>query len=299
LILKFRTGARGGKRSVTHLSKAQLARKRANDREAQRNIRQRTKEHIENLEKKVKELEENNRSGSMERILQRNKELEVEVEKLRAQIASQSGHIPSPIPTELSEDLMIPSRKANLDWVPEQSQPSGWQTSFVQPMDAHPHEVPVTESAYTSNPTQSFHNAPAQICYEQVVEPEPTKAITTPIVTPVWEDPMVFGQTSQAIAQPTPAWTPFHPAFDKPSRFADLQTSGFTDLINQPTFTNTTCWQTQPSVYAWQCSTKLKAPVTFVDQLMFNVIHSQRHLAKHSNLSFGKCLVQSGCPAGC
>jgi len=40
-------GARGGKRSVAHLSKAQLARKRANDREAQRNIRQRTKEHIE------------------------------------------------------------------------------------------------------------------------------------------------------------------------------------------------------------------------------------------------------------
>jgi hypothetical protein len=296
LILKFRTGARGGKRSVTHLSKAQLARKRANDREAQRNIRQRTKEHIENLEKKVKELEENNRSGSMERILQRNKELEVEVEKLRAQIASQSGHIPSPIPTELSEDLMIPSRKANLDWVPEQSQPSGWQTSFVQPMDAHPHEVPVTESAYTSNPTQSFHNAPAQICYEQVVEPEPTKAITTPIVTPVWEDPMVFGQTSQAIAQPTPAWTPFHPAFDKPSRFADLQTSGFTDLINQPTFTNTTCWQTQPSVYAWQCSTKLKAPVTFVDQLMFNVIHSQRHLAMHSNLS-GEDLLGPNLPS--
>lgn len=42
---------------------------------------------------------------------------------------------------------------------------------------------------------------------------------------------------------------------------------------------NTTCWQNQPSIYAWQISTKLKAPVTYVDNLMFSVIHSQRHMA--------------------
>jgi hypothetical protein len=42
---------------------------------------------------------------------------------------------------------------------------------------------------------------------------------------------------------------------------------------------NTTCWQNQPSIYAWQISTKWKQPVTYVDQLMMSVIHSQRHLA--------------------
>jgi hypothetical protein len=297
-MLTFGTGARGGKRSVTHLSKAQLARKRANDREAQRNIRQRTKEHIENLEKKVKELEEGNRSSSMERILKRNKDLELEVEKLKVQVsAAQAGHVvPSPIPTALTEELMISSRKVNLDWVPEQSSPNGWQTSYVQPLDTHTHDIPVTDGAYTSNSTHVFHNAPPAMCYEQVEESEVPKGVTTPIVTPVWEDPMIFGQTSQAITQPTPAWAPFHPAFDKPSRFADLQTSGFTDLINQPTFTNTTCWQSQPSIYAWQISTKLKAPVTLVDQLMFNVIHSQRHLALHSNLS-GEDLLGPNLPS--
>merc|ERR1711981_634007 len=100
--------SRGGKRSVTHLSKAQLARKRANDREAQRNIRQRTKEHIENLERKVKELEQGSRSGSIERVLKRNRELEEEVEKLRAQI---TGHhtpvLGAQAPPEIPEDLMV------------------------------------------------------------------------------------------------------------------------------------------------------------------------------------------------
>ncbi|KAK4194997.1 hypothetical protein QBC40DRAFT_259425 [Triangularia verruculosa] len=46
---------RKGTRSVSTLTPAQLARKRANDREAQRAIRARTKEHIERLEKELEE----------------------------------------------------------------------------------------------------------------------------------------------------------------------------------------------------------------------------------------------------
>lgn len=48
--------SRAGTRSVSTLSAAQLERKRANDREAQRAIRQRTKEHIERLERKLQEV---------------------------------------------------------------------------------------------------------------------------------------------------------------------------------------------------------------------------------------------------
>jgi hypothetical protein len=50
-------------------------------------------------------------------------------------------------------------------------------------------------------------------------------------------------------------------------------------VINHKSTYNTTCWQSQPAIYAWQISTKLKAPITLVDQLMFSVIHSQPHLA--------------------
>jgi predicted enzyme involved in methoxymalonyl-ACP biosynthesis len=46
----------GDKRVVKNLSMDQRARKRANDRVAQRNIRQRTKEHVEFLEEYIKFL---------------------------------------------------------------------------------------------------------------------------------------------------------------------------------------------------------------------------------------------------
>lgn len=52
-----RRPSRAGTRSVSTLSAAQLERKRANDREAQRAIRQRTKENTERLERRVQELE--------------------------------------------------------------------------------------------------------------------------------------------------------------------------------------------------------------------------------------------------
>ncbi|KAH6672278.1 hypothetical protein B0J14DRAFT_483159 [Halenospora varia] len=277
-------GSRGGKRSVTHLSKAQLARKRANDREAQRNIRQRTKEHIENLEKKVKELEETNRSASMELVLKRNKELEVEVETLRAQIAAHANPVASDsIPSEIPEELLM-QQKVSLEWIPEPQASAQWPgavPSHLQSMDSP--EIPVSNGAYNSQPTHVYPATTAPMGYES--EDTDSKNIYSPTITPVWEDPMVFGNTSQAVSQPTPAWAPFHPAFNQPSRFADLQQSGFSDLLNQPTYTNTTCWQQQPSIYAWQISTKLKAPVTFVDQLMFGVIHSQRQLALHGDVT--------------
>jgi len=51
-----RRPSRAGTRSVNTLSAVQLERKRANDREAQRAIRQRTKDHIESLERRINEL---------------------------------------------------------------------------------------------------------------------------------------------------------------------------------------------------------------------------------------------------
>ncbi|KAL9066143.1 MAG: hypothetical protein Q9157_007243 [Trypethelium eluteriae] len=76
--------SRAGTRSVTTLTAAQLERKRANDREAQRAIRQRTKDHIENLERRIEELTSN--QGITEKLIQRNKELENENALLRSRL---------------------------------------------------------------------------------------------------------------------------------------------------------------------------------------------------------------------
>ena len=78
--------SRAGTRSVSMLSPAQLERKRANDREAQRTIRQRTREHIENLEKQVSELSEH--KEHLDEALQQNAALETEIEHLKQQLAA-------------------------------------------------------------------------------------------------------------------------------------------------------------------------------------------------------------------
>ncbi|KAI0399327.1 hypothetical protein F4802DRAFT_52336 [Xylaria palmicola] len=81
---KVKAGKRKGTRSVSTLTPSQLARKRANDREAQRAIRARTKEHIENLEREIDELRsQQNRDQTVRDLLGRNRALEEEVRRLR------------------------------------------------------------------------------------------------------------------------------------------------------------------------------------------------------------------------
>lgn len=79
-----RGGKRKGTRSVSTLTPSQLARKRANDREAQRAIRARTKEHIDSLEREIEELRsQQNRDQTVQSLLRQNKSLEDELGRLR------------------------------------------------------------------------------------------------------------------------------------------------------------------------------------------------------------------------
>lgn len=80
---------RVGTRSVNTLSDAQLERKRANDREAQRIIRKRTREHIENLEQQVAEL--GNQKEQLNKALQHNSQLEAQIAALQRQIADMAA----------------------------------------------------------------------------------------------------------------------------------------------------------------------------------------------------------------
>src|SRR3954469_19292921 len=81
-----------GTRSVSTLTPSQLARKRANDREAQRAIRARTKEHIERLEREIEELKSpGSRDALVQQLLSRNKELEQEVASLRDALGMQQA----------------------------------------------------------------------------------------------------------------------------------------------------------------------------------------------------------------
>ncbi|KAJ5991975.1 hypothetical protein N7451_007699 [Penicillium sp. IBT 35674x] len=81
-----------GSRNVSSMSAEKLERKRAHDREAQRSIRQRTKENIEQLKNEVASLqsrvaEMQPRYNGYEELLQHNMVLEEEVRGLKRQLA--------------------------------------------------------------------------------------------------------------------------------------------------------------------------------------------------------------------
>jgi Domain of unknown function (DUF3425) len=268
------------------LSKAQLARKRANDREAQRNIRQRTKEHIASLEKKVQELEQGGRSSSMERVMKRNRELEEEIEQLRVQVAAHQGPIaPTQAPPPIPEELLIP-QKVTLDWMP--AEPSHWTGDGDLNVNI---SISGTTAGYTPAVATSYPPASSSMAYDDEV----SQQMYHPSAIPIWDDSVFGSQASQCLTKSVPAWAPFHPALYQTSRFADLQPSGFEEVISSQPAYNTTCWQSQPSIYAWQISTKLKAPTTLVDHLMFDVLESHRHLTMSAKLT-SKDLVAPSFP---
>lgn len=95
---------------MSTLTPSQLARKRANDREAQRAIRARTKEHIENLEREIDELRSQQNSDQRVReLLGRNRALEEEVRRLRESLGIRSaGHgLPYPNCTPSENRLIV------------------------------------------------------------------------------------------------------------------------------------------------------------------------------------------------
>ncbi|KAJ4176004.1 hypothetical protein NW767_015589 [Fusarium falciforme] len=82
------TPKRKSSRGVSTLTPSQLARKRANDREAQRVIRARTKEQIERLERELEELKsKQSRDHIVQKLLRHNEALEEELARLKESMA--------------------------------------------------------------------------------------------------------------------------------------------------------------------------------------------------------------------
>ncbi|KXL50614.1 MAG: hypothetical protein FE78DRAFT_129597, partial [Acidomyces sp. 'richmondensis'] len=90
-----------GSRGVANLTPEQLAKKRANDREAQRAIRERTRNTIESLERRIRELESQQPFQELQRVMVERDRAIAECEELRNKlssitqiIGSQHGSIP-------------------------------------------------------------------------------------------------------------------------------------------------------------------------------------------------------------
>lgn len=75
-------------RGVAHLTPDQLAKKRANDREAQRAIRERTKGQIETLERKIQELTSQQPYQDLQHVIRQKELVEAENEDIKQRLRS-------------------------------------------------------------------------------------------------------------------------------------------------------------------------------------------------------------------
>jgi TolA-binding protein len=75
-------------RGVASLTPEQLAKKRANDREAQRAIRERTKAQIEKLERQIQELTSQQPYQELQTVLQQKDAIQAENDEIRRRLAS-------------------------------------------------------------------------------------------------------------------------------------------------------------------------------------------------------------------
>ena len=75
-------------RGVAILTPEQLAKKRANDREAQRAIRERTKHQIENLERRILDLTSQQPYQELQSVLQERNAIQAENDEIRRRLAS-------------------------------------------------------------------------------------------------------------------------------------------------------------------------------------------------------------------
>ncbi|KAJ4176434.1 hypothetical protein NW759_017042 [Fusarium solani] len=97
-------------RGVSTLTPSQLARKRAKDRETQRAIRARTKEHIEQLERELEELK-SKQSGdqTIQELLRRNKALGEELMRLKENMGVTMTSSPYSAPGLTPRQLSLPN----------------------------------------------------------------------------------------------------------------------------------------------------------------------------------------------
>lgn len=85
---KKRRTSTTGSRGVANLTPEQLAKKRANDRDAQRAIRERTKAQIELLERKIRELSSQQPYQELQNVVRQKELVETENANIKGRLAS-------------------------------------------------------------------------------------------------------------------------------------------------------------------------------------------------------------------
>ncbi|KAI0134178.1 hypothetical protein BJ170DRAFT_591166 [Xylariales sp. AK1849] len=141
-----------GTRSVSTLTPSQLARKRANDREAQRAIRARTKEHIENLERELEELRSTqSRDETVQDLMRRNRALEEELHRLKDSMGIPSSSSRNFYPPAYHSSNPRPPAQSNSEY----SMELGSYDNLSNSGDGWPSAIPRAIPSTVSSPSSS------------------------------------------------------------------------------------------------------------------------------------------------
>lgn len=159
---KRRTSTSG--RGVANLTPEQLNKKRANDREAQRAIRERTKGQIESLEKRIKELTSQQPYQKLQHAVRQKELVEAENEEIKKRLNSVLGII-QPIVggNEVLRSTPIPCHeRGGLQPIPSPDTTSGHP---ISPQASAYNNVPsgASTSTYTGSPHQAQRHTPPLI----------------------------------------------------------------------------------------------------------------------------------------
>jgi len=230
--------SRAGTRSVSTLSTAQLERKRANDRDAQRAIRQRTKDHIDGLERTIAELKmaHENAEKMLVATRQQNRDLVEENALLRARMQERenagsathaqpalslqtSAPIPQPQITSQYHAEKMPPTAGSLQMVAQQRVGSGtWfdpQMTLVQSAPAsiiNPGGPQVAPTLTTWRTHEGSHGTDPTI--NRLQEPfrrrsDTSYEIPSPVRGPQWsmaqQQQQLYNSQQMAQQQPPPA----------------------------------------------------------------------------------------------
>ncbi|OHF02435.1 BZIP transcription factor [Colletotrichum orchidophilum] len=154
-----------GSRGVANLTPEQLAKKRANDREAQRAIRERTKKQIETLERRIQELTSQQPYQDLQAVERAKEAVEAEnadlKRRLAAFIASIQPLISASPPNQPAPPPPAPAADPHPAVFPS---PSGSYSHFHQPngpVSAHNASTPNSSASPASiDPTAGWHTTP-------------------------------------------------------------------------------------------------------------------------------------------
>ncbi|KXJ96985.1 hypothetical protein Micbo1qcDRAFT_229763 [Microdochium bolleyi] len=141
---KKRRGAPGS-RGVANLTPEQLAKKRANDREAQRAIRERTKNQIEALEKRISELTSQQPYQELQAVIRAKEAVEAENAEIKNRLATIMSIIRPMMGAQADADYPSPL-------------PTSMQTSPAEKQQTHANKPSPVVSA--ASPAQADHTWP-------------------------------------------------------------------------------------------------------------------------------------------